>query len=241
MEKVSIVDLKEICGRAWEVPACEVSLLLNPESTEVAHTRGTKVRLLVSQRHSAQGAPNPAQIIAESALKELEESIPLRRGAADDLRRQLSAQQHRVADGIAQRDRLRAMLGWVAVGADGHEANAAPSEAPKSSPGDKNCDCPACLTPVPSSPPEGPLWGQTTAGSDLTGRAVVVPLDEARRMANEDVDLERKAIALLLAEYAAGLPEDLRPSFAGAVEMVQQRVGRRRAVAVPYQMKVGEL
>lgn len=239
MEKLSIVDLKEICGRAWDVPACEVALLLNPQSTEVVHTRGTSVRLLVSQRHDVLCGPNPARLIVEGALKELEESVPLRRGAAEDLRRQLAAQQHRVADGIAQRDRLRAMLGLPAVGADGHEANAAPSEAPKRSPGDKNCDCPACLTRVPSAPPEGPLWGQTTAGSDLTGRLVVVPLADARRMAAEDVDLERKAIALLLGYYAASLPEDLRKAIAGAVEMVQQRVGRR-AVSVPYQPKVGE-
>lgn len=239
MEKLSIVDLKELCGRAWDVPACEVALLLNPQSTEVVHTRGTNVRLLVSQRHSAQGAPNPAQVIVESALKELEESIPLRRGAAKDLRRQLTAQEHRVTDGIAQRDRLRALLGLPAVDADGRES-APPPRAPKRSPGDKNCDCPACLMPVPSAPPpEGPSWGQTTAGSDLTGRRVVVPITDAWRMAAEDVDLERKAIALLLGDYAAGLPEDLRKCFAGAVEMVQQRVGRR-AVSAPYQFKVGE-
>lgn len=210
MEKLSIVDLKEICGRAWDVPACEVALLLNPQSTEVVHTRGTNVRLLVSQRHSVQGGPNPARLIVEGALKEVEESIPLRRGAAEELRRQLAAQQHRVADGIAQRDRLRAMLGLPAVGADGHEANAAPSEAPR-----------------------------TTAGSDLTGRRVVMDLAEVQRVVAEAVDLERKAIALLLGDYAASLPEDLRPAIAGAVEMVQQRVGRR-AVSVPYQSKVGE-
>lgn len=154
MEKLSIVDLKEICGRAWDVPACEVALLLNPQSTEVVHTRGTSVRLLVSQRHDVLCGPNPARLIVEGALKELEESVPLRRGAAEDLRRQLAAQQHRVADGIAQRDRLRAMLGLPAVGADGHEANAAPSEAPR-----------------------------TTAGSDLTGRRVVMDLAEVQRVA----------------------------------------------------------
>lgn len=62
---------------------------------------------------------------------------------------------------------------------------------------------------------------------------------EIQRVVAEAVDLERKAIALLLGDFAASLPEDLRPAIAGVVEMVQQRVGRR-AVSAPYQDKVGE-
>lgn len=196
MEKPSIVDLKEICGRAWDVPACEVALLLNPQSTEVVHTRGTSVRLLVSQRHDVLCGPNPARLIVEGALKELEESVPLRRGAAEDLRRQLAAQQHRVADGIAQRDRLRAMLGLPAVGADGHEANAAPSEAPR-----------------------------TTAGSDLTGRRVVMDLAEVQRVVAEAVDAERKDIALTIGSFAGMSPQPERKTLEGVAEMVRRRVG----------------
>lgn len=79
-------------------------MLLNPQSTEVVHTRGTSVRLLVSQRHDVLCGPNPARLIVEGALKELEESVPLRRGAAEDLRRQLAAQQHRVAEVVMHRE-----------------------------------------------------------------------------------------------------------------------------------------
>lgn len=209
MEKLSVQELKEICARAWSVPVGEVALLLNPQSTEVVHTHGTEVRLLVSKQHSAfVGAPDPAQIIAEGALKELEESIPLRRGAAKDLRSKLAAQQHRVADGIAQRDRLRAMLGLPAVGADGHEANAAPSEAPR-----------------------------TTAGSDLTGRRVVMDLAEVQRVVAEAVDAERKDIALTIGSFAGLSPQPERKTLEGVAEMVCRRVGHP---AVPYQMKVGE-
>lgn len=63
--------------------------------------------------------------------------------------------------------------------------------------------------------------------SAQSGTRVVVDTAEIQRVVAESLDLERKAIALLLGDYAASLPEDLRKAVQGAVEMVQQRVGRR--------------
>lgn len=111
MEKLSVMELRELCAQAWDVPECEVALLLNPRSTEVVHTRGTSVRVLVRQEHDFGDDADPAEIIVGAAAKEIDEVIPNRRAAVAARRDDLARAQHRLARGVALRQRVRSMLG----------------------------------------------------------------------------------------------------------------------------------
>lgn len=111
MEKLSVTELREVCAQAWDVPECEVSLLLTPRSTEVVHTRGTSVRVLVRQEHGFSDDADPAEIIVEAAAKEIDDVIPLRRDGVRGRREDLARAQHRLADAVSLRQRVRSLLG----------------------------------------------------------------------------------------------------------------------------------